>query len=119
MVFLCPITEISFLKDRIHFIRGGKYFTIKFIRKFISKFGAFSNVSNFNFIRYHCTNSWTECGIENHHPFGLGYFQLWPVIWNELDDYQKFWYGTDMSMWKDMTEDQISEWFNIKRKLNL
>ena len=47
--------------------------------------------------------------------FGAGYFSIWPPVWEELDDFQKFQYGKFKS--GELTHEQLSEWTVIAENL--
>ncbi len=47
--------------------------------------------------------------------FGVGYFSIWPVQWNELDDFQKYQYGGVKQ--ESLTPEQFKEWLLILEKL--
>ena len=43
--------------------------------------------------------------------FGFVYFQIKPAKWEELDEFQKFQYGSFKS--ESLTEEQYKEWVKI------
>lgn len=46
--------------------------------------------------------------------FGVGYFDIWPVKWDELDEYQKYYFG--LEKWYMMTIQERNEWDDIVSK---
>lgn len=48
--------------------------------------------------------------------FGFVYFQIKPAKWEELDEFQKYQYGTVKN--SELTNDQRKEWINIFEKYN-
>lgn len=49
--------------------------------------------------------------------FGYGYFALYPPIWSELDDEQKYQYGFSVGAEKTMTKEQKKEWKSLVSKM--
>jgi len=48
--------------------------------------------------------------------FGFVYFRFFPVKWEELDEFQKFQYGSVKN--DSLTEEQRKEWIKIYEKYN-
>jgi len=48
--------------------------------------------------------------------FGFVYFRFNPAKWEELDDYQKYQYGSIKN--EELTKDQRAEWIKLFKKYN-
>jgi len=49
--------------------------------------------------------------------FGFGYFSLYPPIWSELDDQQKYQYGFSSDGLETLTKEQKEEWYDLVDKI--